>query len=481
MLSPIFDSFYADRARSGATDLCVNLYPEGTATPKGMQIELLTGTPGLSAPRITVGGGPIRKMLVGSDGLLYVVSGSNLYAVSSNYAATTIGSLASSSGPVQMIENPTQVLVVDGANGYLATKGSTGLSVVIPNTSTDDTGPESCAYQDGFGIVTSAGSNEIYQSNYNDFSQFASLPGPTANNAFVQGDASNVVSVFDFKREMWILKTNSIEVWINQGTSGFAFTQLQGVLIPTGCAAPNSVAHVGESLCWLGRDIYMSVGYNYRTISTPAISAMIESSPVVSDAIAYGHKWDAHDFYTITFPSQGITLTYDIATGKWHQRAFFTPAGGFGRELANCHAYFSGDGLVGDYRNGNIYAMSDSLFTDNGQPRKWLRSWRALTSDQPQGIPMSFDQLQLLMETGITTPEGTNPQIMLRWSNDGGYTWPGSVQLSAGRVGQTSWRVLQRRLGSTTLNRGLDRVWEASSVDPIRIAITGADWEGGPT
>ena len=93
---------------------------------------------------------------------------------------------------------------------------------------------------------------------------------------------------------------------------------------------------------------------------------------------------------------------------------------------------------------------------------------------------MSFDSLQILMQTGITVPAGTNPQIDLRFSDDGGYTWNGPFQMPAGQTGQTAWRVIQNRLGSTSLTRGLDRIWEISGNDPIGIQITGADWTGGP-
>ena len=46
MQSPIFESFYQDRGRSGSSDVCINLYPEHTDGPKGPEIGLLISVPG---------------------------------------------------------------------------------------------------------------------------------------------------------------------------------------------------------------------------------------------------------------------------------------------------------------------------------------------------------------------------------------------------------------------------------------------------
>ena len=490
MNSPIFESFFQNRAKSGSNDLCINLYAEHTDGAKGPEIGLLIDRGGLVL-LTTVGTGPIRGEYVANDGNLYLVSGNGFYQVTSSYSATLLGNVASSSGPVSMIDSPTQVLVVDGMGGWCYELGTESYTQVIPNSTTSDTGPNVAVYQDGFGIVNSANSNIIYQSNYNDLSTFATLNGPglgsTANDAYIQQNPQNVVTMYDLKEEVWIFKQKSIEVWINEGNPGFAFQQLQGVSIPFGCCAPASVCKLGSSLVWMGSDeqgdgvVYMSNGYNAVPISTHALSAFFQSENfVLSNAIAYSYQRDMHYFYVLTFPTQNITYVYDLSTKKWHQRASFLN-GQFNRELPNCHALFNSQNVVGDYQNGNLYALVDDVYTDNGAPRKWLRTWDALPSGAPENIPMSWNSLQVFMQTGINVPSGTNPQVMLRWSDDGGYTWTGYFQMSAGQIGQTAWRVIQNRLGSTKIGTGLDRVWEISGTDPIPVKITSASADGGPS
>lgn len=79
----------------------------------------------------------------------------------------------------------------------------------------------------------------------------------------------------------------------------------------------------------------------------------------------------------------------------------------------------------------------------------------------------------LLLEEQSPAVLGANPQLMLRWSDDGGHTWNGERQVSMGRVGQYGARAIFRRLGMTTKLR--DRVYEISGTDPVKVAIMGAE------
>jgi hypothetical protein len=74
-----------------------------------------------------------------------------------------------------------------------------------------------------------------------------------------------------------------------------------------------------------------------------------------------------------------------------------------------------------------------------------------------------------------TVVVGANPQLMLRWSDDGGHTWNGERTTSLGRIGQYGTRAIFRRLGMTTKIR--DRVYEISGTDPVKVAIMGAELE----
>jgi hypothetical protein len=169
---------------------------------------------------------------------------------------------------------------------------------------------------------------------------------------------------------------------------------------------------------------------------------------------------------------------------------------------------FNSETIVGDFENGNIYAFDLDVYADNGNPQKWLRSWRALPTGANNLTRTAHHSLQLDAETGVglngvdpsdpltdvlgtqdldeistqdgnliwATPftvEGANPEVMLRWSDDGGHTWSNEHWRSMGRIGEYGARTIWRRLGMTTKIR--DRVYEVSGTDPVKIAIMGAE------
>lgn len=470
MKTPFLGSAYTSRSRNLAAQRCINLYPELVETRDGKNIGAFYSVPGETL-LATIGAGPHRGAHVIPGGLLYVVSGNGLYSVNSSWVATLLGTLSTSSGPVSMIDNGTQVAVFDGSAGYCWT-GTVFQTISLPFT-----GPVSANYQDGFGIVNQLGTATWWQSNYKDLTTWGALNFGTAD-----AKPDWVTAIGDKNREVWLFGQNSTEIWVNAGASGFAFQRLQGVFIENGCVATFSVAKMDESLIWLGSNeygqgmVFISEGYRAKPITTHAIAHAIESYSAISDAIGYVYQQDGHNFYVLTFPTANVTWCWDQSTGLWHQRAAFV-GGSFNRHDSNSYAFYNGRHVVGDWQSGNLYALDLDNYTDNGRPMKWVRSWRALPANKAAERPMAFDLLQVDLETGITVPAGMNPQIALRWSDDGGNSWSNEHLQAWGVTGATANRVRWRRLGSTRDSTGLDRTFEISSSDPVRAALIDASME----
>ena len=136
---------------------------------------------------------------------------------------------------------------------------------------------------------------------------------------------------------------------------------------------------------------------------------------------------------------------------------------------------------MGDFENGNIYAFDMDVFADNGSIQKWLRSWRAIPAGQNNLVRTAHHSLQLDIEAGVglNLGQGDDPQVMLRWSDDGGHTWSNEHWMTIGRIGEYFRRVIFRRLGMTLKLR--DRVYEVSGTDPVKITIMGAELIAGAT
>jgi hypothetical protein len=304
--------------------------------------------------------------------------------------------------------------------------------------------------------------------------------------ASAEGSPDGLVSLIVDHREAWLFGTNSVEVWYDAGNVAFPLQRIQGAFNEIGCVAPYSVAKLDNSLFWLGADargrgiVYRANGYTGVRVSTHAIEWQIQQYGNLSDAIGYTYQQDGHSFYVLIFPTANTTWVYDAATQAWHERAGWSN-GSFTRHRSNCQMAFNSEVIVGDFENGNIYAFDLDDYSDNGQIQKWLRSWRALPTGQNNLKRTAHHSLQLDVESGVglNVGQGSDPEVMLRWSDDGGHTWSNYHTAKIGKIGEYYRRVFWRRLGMTLKLR--DRVYELSMTDPVKTAIMGAELLLSPT
>jgi hypothetical protein len=503
MKTPILGAAYVARSVNAAANRCVNLFPE-VVPEGGKEPAFLQRCPGLELVAI-VGAGPIRGMWKFGD-FLYVASGGKLYRVDGNYAITELG-LINGSGPVSMADNGVQLFVACNPDAFIY-NANTGVFSQV--TDPDFPGAVSVGYLDSYFVFNEPNSQRVWVTALLD-----GLSVDPLDFASAEGNPDNIVSLMVDHREVWLFGNNTVEVWYNAGAADFPLARIEGAFMETGCLAPYSVAKLDNSVFWLGSDargngiVYRNQGYNAQRVSTHAVEWQIQQYAVLNDAIGYSYQQDGHSFYVLTFPTAQATWVFDVATGLWHERAYWDGVQ-YRRHRSNCQANFNGQVLVGDWETGFIYAFSQDTYNDNGQAQRWLRSWRALPTGQNTLKRTAHHTLQLDCESGVgagtvstfflltensvnlttesglqlvtslvSLTDGANPQVMLRWSDDGGHTWSNEHWAGMGKIGEYGKRVIWRRLGMTTKLR--DRVYEISGSDPVKIAIMGAELSATPT
>ncbi len=81
---------------------------------------------------------------------------------------------------------------------------------------------------------------------------------------------------------------------------------------------------------------------------------------------------------------------------------------------------------------------------------------------------MTFSSFEILAQVGegLLFGQGIDPQIILRWSDDGGRTWSQEHSTALGKIGEYRTRVLWRRLGQAR-----DRIFEVVVSDPVDAAL----------
>lgn len=474
MKTPILGSSYVARSVNAADARMVNLFPE-IVPEAGKEPAFLNRAPGLKL-EVAVGTGPIRGLWV-LNGNMYAVSADKLYKITPAYVVTLIGTV-SGTGPVSMADNGTQLFVACNGPSYIYNSLT---NVFQRITDSDFPGAVTVGYLDGYFVFNEPNSQKIWVTALFEGAQVDPLDFASA-----EGSPDGVVGIIVDHGQLWVYGTNSIEVWYNSGNADFPFSRVQGAFNELGCAAAYSIAKMDNGLFWLGKDargqgmVYRANGYSGQRISTHAIEWHIQQYGDLSDAIGYTYQQDGHSFYVLIFPTADTTWVYDVATQAWHERAGFVN-GEFTRHRSNCQAFFGTKVMVGDYQNANIYSFDLDDYSDNGSIQKWLRSWRALPTGQNNLKRTAHHSLQLDCESGVglNLGQGSDPQVMLRWSDDGGHTWSNEHWVSIGKIGEYYRRAIWRRLGMTLKLR--DRVYEVSGTDPVKIAIMSAELLLSPT
>lgn len=404
----------------------------------------------------------------GATSLLAII-GNRFYTIDTSFAATQRGTLATSTAPIKITDNGQSAYFCDGINRYTFTYATNTFATVAPsdggfvggtNFGTDTV--------DGFILYTQPNSQNWGATSLN------AITSPALSVGKKDGAPDNLVSIIVSNREVYLLGQYTTEVWSDTGGFPFPFARVAGTSTQHGLVAPASVSRLGNSFAYVSQDtrgqgiIVVMNNYSPQEISNHAVTNTL-TNQYLGDALAFTYQIEGHEFYVVTFPSIDITWVYDASTQLWHKWQSMDSFGVFHRNRANCQALFNGLVLVGDYLDGSISALDNAVYTDNGLPIRRVRRCTHLVEDFNQQF---FDRLQIQFQPGVglITGQGSDPQVMLRWSDDGGSTFKNEHWRSIGQIGKYRNRAIWRKLGSAR-----DRVFEVSISDPVKAVIISAD------
>lgn len=465
---------YTDRVARFDAQEAINMYLEADETGggKGGEPAVMIATPGLDLLQ-TIGTGPIRaSYTVSNQEIAYIVSGSEVYQISGTLGTPILlsGTLGTSIGPVSVADNGIQAIFVDGTGGYYVSLGDTTLiTIVDPNFYPADV----VTFQDGYFILNQKGTPYFF------LSDLYSIDFPALNTAAKSGNSDILIAAYSNSRQLYLFGAYTTEIWWNAGVSGTTpFQRQDGRFSQVGCAAPNSIARLGETLCWLGTNaqgggiVYMLDGTMPSRISNHAVEFQIQQLGNLSGAVGYGYQEEGHYFYVLNIPGNSVTWVYDTEIKQWHKRQS-TVNGFIGRTLAQNHCFLNGKHILGDYNSGNIYTFNYNSNQDNGENRLVLRRAPAVSN----ALNMMFLKLvEVDCQFGVGLVDDTNnpqsdvdPRIILRISRDGAATWGNPIIATMGKIGQYLHRARWQRLGKSR-----DFVLEVSCTDNVRIRILSA-------
>lgn len=448
---------------------CVNLFPEinPLGTGKEREIASLVPTPGL-LKLLTLPASPVRGLWRASDDTFYAVGGNKFYKISSSWVATEKGTLNTETGAVSIADNGLHVVVVDGLDGYAYTIATDSFAEI---TDVDFQPADQVTFQDGYFLFNKKDSGQFFFSDLNSVN-FDALDIATA-----EVSPDNLVGLISSNQNLHLFGTQSTEIFYNSGDADSPWQRIQGAVSDVGCSAAHSIARLLSQVYWVGGDkdgqgiVYRMNGYQAERVSTPSIEQVIRSIPVsdLANARAWTYQQGGHGFYCLNLPGIDSTWVFDSSTQLWHERSYRN-LWSDERHRADCHALAFGKNVVGDYETGEIYELSQTTYTDDGDEIVRIRQAPHLTS----GLKRLFHKsIQIDMEMGVGLNgegQGVDPKVMLDWSDDGGHSFKDEILLSIGKIGQKTVRAIARRLGSSR-----DRVYRVKVSDPVKVVFIGAE------
>lgn len=440
----------------------VNLYPEVSKSSKG-QITLYP-TPGYSIFS-QVGLGTCRGGIV-FDGYLYVVIGNEFHQVTTTGGSTLIGNVSSDATPVRFAHNGTQIIFVDGIKGYLYVPSTATYTSDINATDADfPDGATHVEFFDGYFVVNDPSSSGrfMFSDSYNGLSWNA-LSFATAERSPdpLQGIAVN-------GRELWLVGTETAEPWYNSGAPIVPFEPVQSGFSEWGCAAPYSIVANNGTVFWLSNNkqgqgqVVAATGMQPKVISTDAIADTISGLSRIDDAFGWTYDYQRHSFYVLTFPTADRTFVYDITTGMWHE---WSSGGVDKRHVANFHAFFNGEHIIGSHEVGHLFKLEwDNYFEHKTYIHRLRRSPYIHNGEDDWLV---HHKVKVEFEPGVGNAECPDPQVMLRWTNDG-HTFSNELWRPIGKQGEYHNVSVWRKLG-----RSKYRAYEIKVTDPVKTVITAA-------
>lgn len=456
-------AFTADQERT------VNLYAEEIQSPGGTARTALLKTPGVEEIA-EHSSGPGRAHFF-MDGREFAVLGTDFVEIAEDGTITDHGNVATDANPATISSNGDsggELFITSGGNGYLFTLATDTFASIAALAGIATIGDQ----LDGYFIALDAATSKVYASELND--------GATWNTgtSFAQrsGAPDPWIGLKVNGQYIWKFGQQTSEVWFDSASTPYPFSRAPAGTIQYGIAAGFSAAVADGTTIWLGATakgngfVVQASGFQAEVISTPALQLAINSYDTVSDAHADVINYLGHTFYRLHFPTADKTWAYDLQNRQWFEwMTWISEDNDYVAQRARWHAHAFGEHRMLDSETGSIYRLGPDLLSDVDEREiRWLRRAPAVMKENER---VYYPGFEVLMDVGLgtVTGQGANPQVMMRYSNDGGRSWSPEQMRTAGEIGEYETRVRWTRCG-----QGRKRVWEVSGSDPAPTRLIGA-------
>lgn len=452
----------------------MNWYVEQIQSVGGSTKAALYPTPGFETFGDVVAGPGSAHFF--QDGREFAVIGTKFYQIGQFGAMTNLGTVAVDANPATITSNGdggNQLFITSGGNGYVYDITLGTLSQIAALNGIATMGD----FIDGYFLALDAASSTVYISDLLDGATW----DPTQYFQRSVG-ADPWVSMKVANRYIYMFGEQTSEAWYNDGGFPVPFTPHPSGLIQFGCGAPFSPETIGAGVAWVAQTVngfagvMRMVGLTPERISNYALDTVM-STYTQEDAIGDTYSDLGHTFYLVTFRNSNVTWCYDLDTNLWHQRGtWIEEEGRYDAQHCLFHAYAFGEHRMLDRNSGRVFKMSSEYGLDVDD--RLIRRVRRAPSMVKENARIFYSRFEVDLETGLAniSGAGSDPQVVMRHSDDGGKTWSSEQFRSAGMRGQYGTEVVWNRLGSARR-----KTFEVVVSDPVPWRVLNAYLEISPS
>lgn len=391
--------------------------------------------------------------------------------------ATSRGTVAIDGDPATICSNGeggNQLFITSGGNGYCFDLGTNTLTQIANLNGKATQGD----YLGGYFIAFDKPNSTVY---YSDL-----LDGLTWDPSNFWQRTNQPDRYVAMKVTSWgylcLVGEQTGEMWYPNGDATLPFQPDPAGNFIKGCAASFSMANAGGILVWLSKnndgdfEVVAASGLEPQRISDFALETQlanyVRGGLSISNAIGQSFRMQGHTWYRLTLPTTGIAKTwqYDFSNQWWTEVGTWISEDSeytYFRPVFTCFAF--NHVLAGDRLSGTLYHLDMSFAKDvDDRPIRWVRRTPSVVDAQKH---VFHRKLSLLMRVGVGTVsgQGSDPQLMLRYSDDGGITWGTEIDATIGAQGVYDTLVWFWQLGVAR-----NRVYELAGTDPVFLGITEA-------
>lgn len=436
----------------------INAFAEEAGTSGKIQYPVYP-IEGLSSFATLSGGGTCRGA-IDVDGVAYVISGTLVFKVESGGGVTQIGAFPGTD-PAFMARNrksTPQVAIASAGLRYIIEN-----DVVSTISDTDLPNANSVTYIDGY-FVWSMDDGRFFISAIDEGTSIDALDFATA-----EASPDGLLVAYARGRELLLFGPKSVEFWANTGAAAFPFERIPGTFLRgMGLLCRHSVADLNDVVFFVATDgtVRRFNGYSPERISHHAVERDIDNTSNKATIRATAYSVRGHQFYCLS--SATWSWVYDGLTGLWHERESYNRT----RWKGEVFVSINGVPVIGDSASAILHQIDADVFDESGDHLVWKVRLPPV-HDYPNRVIFNRLFLDVVPGTGLIsgTTDETDPNVMLRWSDDGGKTWSDERTAAVGTQGEFSKRVVFSELGES----GEDgRMFELSMSAAVARGLTGA-------